>query len=30
MLEAAGLDTLYRAYGAMPQCPGMMDWLATA
>jgi len=27
MLEAAGLDTLYRAYGAMPQCPGMMDWL---
>ena len=27
MLEAAGLDTLYRAYGAMPQCPGMMEWL---
>jgi superfamily II DNA or RNA helicase len=27
MLEAAGLDTLYRAYGALPQCPGMMDWL---
>ena len=27
MLEAAGLDTLYRAYGAMPQCPAMMDWL---
>src|ERR1700733_12174284 len=27
MLEAAGLDTLCRAYGAMPQCPGMMDWL---
>ncbi|HSZ89368.1 MAG TPA: SNF2-related protein [Acetobacteraceae bacterium] len=27
MLETAGLDTLYRAYGAMPQCPGIMDWL---
>jgi superfamily II DNA or RNA helicase len=27
MLETAGLDSLYRAYGAMPQCPGMMDWL---
>lgn len=27
MLETAGLDTLYRAYGALPQCPGMMDWL---
>lgn len=27
MLEAAGLDSLYRAYGAMPQCPGMMEWL---
>ena len=28
MLEAAGLDTLYRAHGAMPQCPGMSEWLA--
>ncbi len=27
MLEAAGLNTLYRAYGAMPQCPDMVDWL---
>ena len=27
ILETAGLDTLDRAYGAMPQCPGMMDWL---
>jgi superfamily II DNA or RNA helicase len=28
MLEAAGLDTLYSASAAMPQCPGMTGWLS--